>query len=43
MEGKAPTILIILVETARLRWFVAGLGLDGVLATLICSAKSSPR
>lgn len=37
MDSKAPTILIVLVETAKLRWFVAGLGLDGSLAPLICS------
>lgn len=37
METKSPTILLVLVETAKLRWYVAGLGLDGLLATLICS------
>ncbi len=37
MPDKAPTILIVLVETEKLRWFVAGLGLDGLLAPLICS------
>jgi hypothetical protein len=29
MESKAPAVLVVLVEAARLRWFVAGLGLDG--------------
>jgi hypothetical protein len=37
MEPKAPTLLLILVETARLRWFVAAVGLDGTTAPLICS------
>ncbi len=37
METKTPTILIVLVESARLRWYVAALGLDGQLVPLICS------
>jgi hypothetical protein len=37
METKAPVILLVLVETARLRWFVAGIGLDGRTTPLICS------
>jgi hypothetical protein len=37
MEAKTPTMLVILVETARLRWFVAAVGLDGVTTPLLCS------
>jgi hypothetical protein len=37
MEAKTPTMLLILVETARLRWFVAAVGLDGVTTPLLCS------
>ena len=37
METKHPTLLIVLVQTEKLRWFVAGLGLDGLLVPLICS------
>jgi hypothetical protein len=29
MEQKTPVLLVVLVETAQLRWFVAALGLDG--------------
>jgi hypothetical protein len=37
MEPKTPTLLLILVETAQLRWFAAGIGLDGTTSPLICS------
>jgi hypothetical protein len=37
MESKAPALLVILVEAARLRWFVACIGLDGQTIPLICS------
>ena len=37
MEPKVPALLLILVETARLRWFVAAVGLDGTTTPLICS------
>jgi hypothetical protein len=37
MEQKTPVLLVILVETARLRWFVASIGLDGATTPLICS------
>jgi hypothetical protein len=34
---KAPMMLVVLVETARLRWFVAAVGLDGQAFPLVCS------
>jgi hypothetical protein len=34
---KTPVLLLVLVETVRLRWFVAGIGLDGVTLPLLCS------
>jgi len=37
MPDKVPTILVVLIEAEKLRWFVVGLGLDGLLAPLICS------
>jgi hypothetical protein len=37
METKAPVLLLVLVETERLRWFAAALGLDGRITPLICS------
>jgi len=37
MEPKAPAILLVLVESARLRWFVGSVDLDGRAAPLICS------
>ena len=37
MQTKTPTMLVILVETVRLRWFVAAVGLDGVATPLLCS------
>jgi hypothetical protein len=37
MESKAPALLVVLVETSRLRWFVAALGLDGRAAPLLRS------
>jgi hypothetical protein len=37
MEPKTPTLLLILVETVQLRWFAAGIGLDGTTTPLICS------
>jgi hypothetical protein len=37
MEPKAAVILVITVETARLRWFVAALGLNGPPVPLLCS------
>jgi hypothetical protein len=37
MEPKAPVMLLVLVETARLRWFVASVGLDGATAPLLRS------
>jgi hypothetical protein len=39
MDVKAPVLLLVLVETARLRWFVAALGLDGGLIPLLCSEE----
>jgi hypothetical protein len=37
MEQKTPVMLLVLVETARLRWFVAALGLDGQSIPLLRS------
>src|SRR5436190_16393737 len=37
MQPKAPVILLVLVQTAQLRWFVACLGLDGRVTPLLCS------
>jgi hypothetical protein len=37
MEPKAPVMLLVLVETARLRWFVAAIGLDGRSVPLLRS------
>jgi hypothetical protein len=37
METKAPVLLLVLVETSRLRWFVASVGLDGQTVPLLRS------
>jgi len=37
METKTPVLLLVLVETARLRWFVAAVGLDGQATPLLRS------
>jgi hypothetical protein len=37
MEQKTPVLLVVLIETARLRWFVAAVGLDGRPVPLLCS------
>jgi hypothetical protein len=37
MDVKTPVMLVVLVETARLRWFVAALGLDGQATPLLRS------
>src|SRR5437899_1907017 len=37
METKTPAMLVVLVETARLRWFVASVPRDGPSVPLICS------
>ncbi len=37
MEGKTPVLLLVLVETTRLRWFVASVGLDGRATPLLRS------
>src|SRR4051812_48746383 len=39
MESKEPVLLVVLVETARLRWFVASLHLDGRVEPLLCSEE----
>jgi hypothetical protein len=39
MEPKAPAVLVVLVEATRLRWFVAGLGLDGAVLPLLRSEE----
>jgi hypothetical protein len=37
MDSKTPVLLVVLVETSRLRWFVATLGLDGQATPLLRS------
>jgi hypothetical protein len=37
MDPKKPVLLLVLVETARLRWFVASVGLDGRATPLLRS------
>jgi hypothetical protein len=37
MEAKAPVMLLVLVETARLGWLVAAVGLDGHVVPLLRS------
>ena len=37
MEPKQPAVLAVLVQTGTLRWFVAGIGLDGERMPLLCS------
>jgi hypothetical protein len=37
MEQKTPVLLVVLVETTQLRWFVAALGLDGWSVPLLRS------
>src|SRR5580704_9209886 len=37
MPPKEPVLLTILIETGRLRWYVAGIALDGAATPLICS------
>lgn len=37
MESKAPALLVVVVDTDNLAWFVAGIGLDGTLFPLLRS------
>lgn len=37
MVSKAPVLLVVVVDPARLAWFVAGIGLDGSLLPLLRS------
>lgn len=37
MTAKVPVLLTVLIETARLRWYVGGIGLDGAATPLLCS------
>jgi hypothetical protein len=37
MPARDPVVLLVLVETATLRWFVAALGFDGQVVPLFCS------
>ena len=39
MTPKASVILLVLVETNRLRWFAAAVGLDGRTVPLLQSAE----
>jgi hypothetical protein len=38
---KTPVLLVVMVQTSRLRWFVATLGLDGTATPLVCSATGN--
>jgi hypothetical protein len=37
MDAKTPVLLVVLVETSQLRWFVAAVGPDGVATPLLRS------
>src|SRR5260370_13365573 len=37
MASRDPALLVVQVETSRLRWFVAAIDLDGPLTPLLCS------
>jgi hypothetical protein len=37
MTAKEPVLLTVLIETAKLRWYVGGIGLDGAATPLVCS------
>ena len=39
MDAKTPVILVVLIDSARLRWLVASLGLDGELVPLVRSEE----
>lgn len=38
METKAPVLLVVLIESVRLRWLAAAITLDGQLLPLVASA-----
>src|SRR5262245_49143107 len=40
MTQKAPALLVVLVDSGRLRWFVAAIGLDGQAQPLIRSVDA---
>src|SRR5262249_30843352 len=37
MPAKDPVLLVVLIETGQLRWYVAGIGLDGEAMPLLFS------
>jgi len=39
METKEPVMVVVLVESAKLRWFVSAIGRDGTFAPLVRSEK----
>jgi hypothetical protein len=39
MDSKTPVLLVVLVQTSRLRWFVAALGPDGAATPLLRSEE----
>lgn len=41
MDPKMPVLLVMLVETERLRWFVAEVGMEGDSQPLICSEEGN--
>lgn len=41
MQPRSPVVLLVLVETKQLRWFVAGLSLDGQIMPLLCSEEGN--
>jgi len=39
MADKEPVLLVVLIETAKLRWYVGGISLDGNGFALLCSEE----
>lgn len=39
--GKTPVLLTVLIETGKFRWYVAGVGLDGIAFPLVCSEEGN--
>jgi len=43
MSAKEPVLLIVLIETASLRWYVAGIGLTGEATPLLTCEAGQPQ
>jgi hypothetical protein len=41
LSSKEPVLLTVLIETAKLRWYVAGIDLDGAAIPLMCSEEGN--